>query len=103
MANILAIMSRYSVDKLPTEVLKNTAAKLRELRKKSGLSQAKYANSSGVSLGSIKRFESSGKISLESFLRLLHILGRLEEFDRILMPGEDMADIEKLFSKKYKG
>lgn len=96
-------MNKYSVDRLPAEVLGSTAAKLRELRKKSALSQAEFAERSGVSLGSIKRFESTGKISLESFLRLLHILGRLEEFDRILMPGEEMEDIVKLFSKKYKG
>ena len=91
-------MSKYSIDKLPAEVLNSTAAKFRKLRKKAGLSQVEFAERSGVSLGSIKRFESSGKISLESFLKLLHILGRLNEFDGILMPGDEMEDIEKLFS-----
>ena len=91
-------MSKYSIDKLPAEVLINTAAKFRKLRKKAGLSQVEFAERSGVSLGSIKRFESSGKISLESFLKLLHILNRLNEFDGILMPGDEMEDIEKLFS-----
>lgn len=94
-------MNKYSIDKLPAEVLINTAAKLRKLRKKAGLSQLEFAGRSGVSLGSIKRFESSGKISLESFLKLLHILDRLDEFDGIFMPGDDMEDIEKLFTNKY--
>lgn len=100
MAYILAIMNKYSIDKLPAEVLNNTAAKFRKLRKKTGLSQVEFAGRSGVSLGSIKRFEYSGKISLESFLKLLHILDRLDEFDGILMPGNDMEDIEKLFTNK---
>jgi len=91
-------MSKYSIDKLPAEVLNSTVAKFRKLRKKAGLSQVEFAERSGVSLGSIKRFESSGKISLESFLKLLHILDRLNEFDGILMPGDEMEDIEKLFS-----
>ncbi len=91
-------MSKYSINKLPAEVLNSTAAKFRKIRKKAGLSQVEFAERSGVSLGSIKRFESSGKISLESFLKLLHILGRLDEFDGILMPGDEMEDIEKLFS-----
>jgi len=91
-------MSKYSINKLPAEVLNSTAAKFRKIRKKAGLSQVEFAERSGVSLGSIKRFESSGKISLESFLKLLHILNRLNEFDGILMPGDEMEDIEKLFS-----
>ena len=91
-------MSKYSIDKLPAEVLLSTAEKLRVLRKKSDLSQAELAVRSGVSLGSLKRFETTGQISLESFFKLLHILGRLNEFDGILLPGDEMEDIEKLFS-----
>lgn len=100
LANIMANMSKYSIDKLPFEVLGDTAAKLRLLRKRSGMSQVELADRSGVSLGSLKRFESKGKISLESFLKLLHILGRLNEFDGLLTPGNEMDDIEKLFSNK---
>ena len=91
-------MSKYSIDKLPGEVLLSTAEKLRVLRKKSDLSQAELAVRSGVSLGSLKRFETTGQISLESFFKLLHILGRLNEFDGILLPCDEMEDIEKLFS-----
>ena len=56
------------------------------------------AEHSGVSLGSLKRFENTGKISLESFLKLMHLLGRLKEFDKILSVNENLDDIEKLFS-----
>lgn len=93
-------MNKYSTRKLPTEVLQDTAGKFRELRKKSKFTQAELAERSGVSLGSLKRFESSGHISLTSFLKLLLILGRLEEFSSILKPIEKMEKIEALFSAK---
>jgi transcriptional regulator with XRE-family HTH domain len=91
-------MKDYSVIKTPQTVLKSTALKVRELRRQSKYSQAELADRSGVSLGSLKRFETTGQISLESFLKLLHILDRLEEFDSILKPAEDLKSIEKLFS-----
>ena len=100
MDNILSIMSKYSIDKLPADVLKETASKIRVLRKVAKLSQQELASRSGVSLGSLKRFESTGKISIESFYRILHILNRLNEFDNILQPTEDLAEIENLFSDK---
>ncbi|MFH0757999.1 MAG: helix-turn-helix transcriptional regulator [Bacteroidota bacterium] len=93
-------MNRYSINKLPTDVLPNTAMKVRKLRKKEGYSQAELARRSGVSLGSIKRFENTGQISMVSFLKILHLLNRLEEFDGILQPGENLKEIEKLFTNK---
>jgi hypothetical protein len=53
-----------------------------------------------VSLGSLKRFESTGQVSLESLLKLAEILDRLEDFEWVLKPGEDLDRIEKLFSDK---
>lgn len=93
-------MGKYSINKLPSEVLKETASRHRQIRKKSKLSQAELAQRSGVSLGSIKRFESTGLISLLSFLKSMHILDRLEEFDKILEFRVDMDDINGLFSSK---
>lgn len=93
-------MGKYSINKLPSEVLKDTALKYRYLRKRAKLSQTEIAERSGVSYGSIKRFERTGQISLESFLKLLHILNRLDDFDTILQPGEDLKIVEELFSNK---
>ncbi len=100
MDNILANMGKYSIYKTPSDIIKDTASKHRDLRKKAKLSQTALAERSGVSLGSIKRFESSGQISLESFLKLLLILDRLDDFDAILTPKDNENDIEKLFSSK---
>ena len=100
MANIIAKMGKYSITKPLAEILTETASKHRFLRKKEKLSQAELADRSGVSLGSIKRFESTGQISLESFLKLLLILDRLDDFDSILRPGDNMDNVENLFSGK---
>ena len=91
-------MNKYSTSALPADVLKETASKLSQLRKGLSLTQAEIADRSGVSLGSVKRFERSGKISLESFLKLLQIVGRLDEFSSLLEPLENRKKIEKLFS-----
>ena len=70
------------------------------LRKKAGFSQQELADRSGVSLGSIKRFERTGLISLESLLKLSHLLNRLDDFDKLLEDQNNLEDIEKLFSDK---
>ena len=89
----------YSLEPTPNEVSKKLANRFRILRKKSKISQQEMAERSGVSLGSLKRFENTGKISLESLLKLMHLLGRLNEIDSIFTIDENRDDIEKLFSK----
>jgi transcriptional regulator with XRE-family HTH domain len=63
------------------------------------MSQEEMAERSGVSLGSLKRFENTGKISLDSLLKLMHLLGRLKEFNNILLPMENLDHIKKLFTE----
>ncbi len=93
-------MNKYSIQKTPHEFSFELAHKLRMLRKKNGFSQAELAERSGVSLGSLKRFEGTGKISLDSFLKLLLILGRLNEMDGLFILEENIEAIEQLFSDK---
>lgn len=57
------------------------------------------AQRSNVSLGSYKRFERSGRISLEALLRIAFILERLQEFDKLLIPNH-LIEIEKLFEEE---
>ena len=89
----------YSLETTPLEVSKALAEKHRALRKQLKISQEEMAERSGVSLGSLKRFEHTGKISLDSLLKLMHLLGRLNEFDNLLLLKENLADIKKLFTK----
>jgi transcriptional regulator with XRE-family HTH domain len=88
----------YSLEKTPLEISKALAEKHRTLRKQLKMSQEEMAERSGVSLGSLKRFENTGKISLDSLLKLMHLLGRLNEFDNLLLQKEIPYDIKKLFT-----
>jgi transcriptional regulator with XRE-family HTH domain len=95
-------MNKYSIGKLPSDILKEVADRHRKLRKTLKLSQGELAERSGVSLGSIKRFESSGQIAFESLLKLAFILNCLEDFDKLFVIRDSSREIEKLFSAKTK-
>lgn len=99
MANILVLMKNYSIRKTPSQVQTELAERFKKLRKSKKIAQSELANKSGVSLGSIKRFEQSGQISLESLLKLAHLFDRLDDFDAVFTINEDLAAIEKLFKQ----
>ena len=68
--------------KTPAELNKQLAERIRTVRKRRKISQKKLSEKSGVSYGSIKRFEQSGEISLLSFTKIafaLDLEGELEE------------------------
>ena len=56
------------------------AARVRARRKEGGLPQTELAAKSGVSLGSLKRFENKGEISLASLVKLAIALGYENDF-----------------------
>jgi transcriptional regulator with XRE-family HTH domain len=64
----------------PKDVLLTIAEAAREKRLSKNLSQKSLAENSGVSLGTLKKFEGTGKISLESLLKLALCLDSLQEF-----------------------
>jgi len=90
----------YSLDPTPSEVSKDLAQRHKLLRKKLRLSQKEMAERSGVSLGSLKRFENTGKISLDALLKLAHLVGRLKDFDTIFHINDEQNKVEKLFTNK---
>jgi DNA-binding XRE family transcriptional regulator len=96
LAIILAIMNQYSIDKNPTDIRKELAQRTRTLRKEIKMSQSELAQRANVSLGSYKRFEASGQISLDSLLKIAFILGKMSDFELIFQPNKN-KDIEKLF------
>jgi len=61
-----------------------------------GYTQASLGERSGVSHASVKRFESSGKISLTSFLKLAMVLECLSDFDKI---GSDTISSQEMSIK----
>jgi transcriptional regulator with XRE-family HTH domain len=93
-------MIKFSIDKKPSDFLEEIAQRHKVLRKQAGFSQSELAQRSGVSLGSLKRFESTGQISLTSLLQLADVLNRLNDFDTVFKATENLEAIEKLFSDK---
>ena len=78
-------MDRFSLT-MPEQVAATLAGRIRTLRLAQGWKQSTLAERSGVSLGSLRRFEDTCKISLESLLRLAFTLYRLDDFDGLLKP-----------------
>jgi len=64
----------------PGEMQKRVASRARDLRLELNLSQQTLSEKSGVSYGSLKKFEQTGQISLESLLKLAVILGCMDDF-----------------------
>jgi len=67
----------------PTDMMEILKTKFRKKRKALSYTQKELSTRADVSLGSVKRFESSGQISLESLLKLALVLKCLEEFGGI--------------------
>lgn len=57
--------------------------RVRNKRKTLKLSQEELANRSGVSFGSVKRFENTGEISLTSLLKIAVVLESEEDFNSL--------------------
>jgi transcriptional regulator with XRE-family HTH domain len=91
-------MLSFSANKNPYEMRHLLAQRIKLLRKQKKYSQQELAERSNVSLGSYKRFEKSGQISLESLMRIAFILNRLEEFEKLFVPN-NLDEIEKLFNE----
>jgi len=93
-------MSKYNITKTPTDVMKELVFKIQQLRKKHGISQLELSKRSGISFGSIKRFETTGQISLESLLKLAYFFNRLDDFTPVFLIDSDLGTVAKLFSDK---
>lgn len=65
------------------ELDQKLAGRIRNIWKRRSISQQKLANMSGVSYGSIKRFETTGQISLVSLTRIAMALGIADELRNI--------------------
>jgi len=67
----------------PGEMQKVIASRARDLRLELNLSQQSLSEKSGVSYGTLKKFEQTGQISLESLLKLAVILGCMDDFKEL--------------------
>ena len=63
----------------PEELDQKLAQRVRKIRKRRSITQEKLASISGVSYGSIKRFETTGQISLLSLTKIAIALDLAED------------------------
>ncbi len=86
----------------PLEVAASLAKSAKEKRLSLNLSQQSLAERSGVSISVLKKFEHTGKISLESLLKLALVLNCLENFSKLFpkTSPEDYLTIDQLLKEK---
>lgn len=81
----MSVSKKYGIKKGPKTLMETLGARTKELRKLAGYSRERFATKSGVSASSIKKFENTGIISLESFFKICQALERLDEFENLLI------------------
>lgn len=87
----------------PAEILLLLARNMRELRLAKNLTQAQLSERANVSLAVLKKFERTGKISLESFIKLAFVLGAAEKIPEILRPDlQQYSTLDDLISGEEK-
>lgn len=75
--------------------IQKLAQRVRNIRKRRLISQEKLASLSGVSYGSIKRFEATGQISLISLTKIAMALDIADELRNIFtqVPYRDIQEV----------
>ena len=79
----------------PEEINLKIADRLKNIRKRRRISQKKLSEISGVSYGSIKRFETTGQISLLSLTRIAKALDVVNELREIFsqVPYKNIQEV----------
>ena len=77
------------------ELDQKLAQRVRNIRKRRSISQEKLASMSGVSYGSIKRFETSGQISLISLTKIAMALDIADDIRNLFttVPYRDIQEV----------
>jgi len=97
-ANMLSANNLVLDDFNPGAIMKKVADRVKRNRLELNLSQSTLAAKSGVSLGSIKRFEHFGEISLKNLVMLAVAMDSTEEFG-LLFSKQQYQSIEELLNK----
>ena len=77
------------------ELDQKLAQRVRNIRKRRSISQERLASMSGVSYGSIKRFETSGQISLISLTKIARALDIADDIRNLFttVPYRDIQEV----------
>jgi len=105
MDHILTIISDCATMNFMQNTLKETleqlGQKFKELRLAKNLKRQTLALNSGMSESSLKRFETSGEISLESLLKISNVLD-VKSWIHSIMNEEHIHSIDQLIKQKIK-
>jgi len=83
----------------PEEIDKKLAERIKMVRKQKYITQEELSILCGVSYGSVKRFEQSGRITLLSLTKIVMALGCTDEL-RNLFTKMPYWDMQEMFSIK---
>ena len=92
-------LTQRTYNEINTELAKRSAS----LRKRKKLSQSELAKRSGVSFGSVKRFEQTGEISLASLTKIAIALEVETELDTLFsdVPFDSIEEVIHAQSQKH--
>ncbi|WP_183734811.1 helix-turn-helix transcriptional regulator [Rhizobium sp. BK275] len=81
----------------PADVIKDLSQRAKRRRIDAGITQRELAARAGVSYGSLRLFEETGKISLEALAKIAFVLEAEAEFEQLFPPRppktiEDVID-----------
>ena len=81
----------------PGEMARSLADRAKALRLLRGWTRNTLALRAGVTFASLKRFETTGKASLQLVLKVALALARLDEFDKLLQPppAQSIEELER--------
>ncbi len=75
------------------EVLKNLGQRLKNARLESNDPQKEFAFRIGVSIPTLYKMEQgSPSISIGTWIKALSMLGKLDDFDKLITPGESLFE-----------
>jgi len=86
--------------KTPQEILLEIAERAKEARLAQNLTQEGLSLRSNVSLGSLKRFEHTGKISFESLIKLAFALNVLDGLEYLFINQKQPLTLDELLKIK---
>lgn len=80
----------------PKDINKLIAGRIRNIRRRRKISQQELGEKAGVSLGSVKRFEQTGEISLMSLTKITIALGIDDEMKNLFadVPFQSIEEIK---------
>lgn len=78
------------------EILQTLGRRIRAQRLAQGLTQSELAQMAGLSLGALRKLESTGQSSLETLIRVVQALGLVQELeDLFVLKRQSIAQMEQ--------